>query len=337
MASKDKTVTRRVVLNTAEKDAVARVSRRAQDAVRAAQARRAEEIERLHAEPGASREGTVGALNPTESSLVEPITKREDTLAEYLMKEGWQLAPSKTRLSAPTRLNASDGLLPIAHRVTPWGSELFVEIPLKAGSARGLSHDAKQGFERGYIVRPSVAPTCWGILALVDGARNAAGRVDEYVHVMPEPRGTDSPSDVDLESVEFNDKYQVECSSDRYAYQVLTPNVMALLIDTYQYPDYLLSKEPVSQANFYMHYGVILDSVSEYWRYPLPERFKYGYRFEYHVEPGLILVSRCAKSEHSFGLVTNPNWTRMDEFILLEAQFQRLFATLPITLRGGQG
>jgi hypothetical protein len=86
----------------------------------------------------------------------------------------------------------------------------------------------------------------------------------------------------------------------------LSPSAWALLIDTYDYPDDL-SDQPV---------------------------LSHHPRFEYHVDPGSVFVFRYHETPDSIHEIDSIRWTPKEEFIFLEGQFDRFFATLPRHLRG---
>jgi hypothetical protein len=267
------------------------------------------------------------------SSAVDKLGEPE-TLSHYLVREGWELSPGQSRLPTPAHLYGKDTLLLIARRAASWGSELFVGIPAEPDPGRGDDKgdkDAEKNVAGSSQVHSPQSSMSWGILALVDGVQTAPGGPGEYVHVMPEPTGRDSSGDFDLESQDFNDKYRVTGSSGRNVYKVLTPNVMALLIDTYDYPEDAFTEELARPDEFYL--------VTGNQGYPLPtwrgieigSYVNYSHRFEYHVEPGSVLVFR----NHEDDRPNNPIWTPRDEFIFLEAQFSRFFEALPVGIRGG--
>jgi hypothetical protein len=236
-----------------------------------------------------------------------PASTLPQSLSETLVQEGWTLPADETRIPSPVRLATEQQLLLLAHRDTPWGRQLFVEIAPKWDRANNLLPELDYRFPD--QARPSAFGAFRGILALIDEARYAGQNTRKFVHAKPEPRGKDSSDDVDFESAEFNAKYRVDCSSARYAYQVMAPSTLALLIDTFDHPDDLLDQ-------------------------PLPAR---PARFEYHVEPGSVLVFRHHDDSDDFEYPTStPFWTPRDEFIFLEAQFDRFFATLPGGLTGGR-
>jgi hypothetical protein len=260
------------------------------------------------------------------------VQENTETLSAYLVREGWELAPSQTRLPAPPHLYGRDELLPIAHRARPWGSELFVEIQRQPDVAYAYYEDSEESYTGWRRMNSPETSTCWGIFTVIDGTRSGTWDTDEYVDVIPEPKGKDDSDDLDLESQEFNEKWRVACSSGRYAYRVLAPNVMDLLIDTYNYPDELFNEEVASPTDFLLVTGSAAYPLSTYRGELIGSFAEYSHRFEYHIEPSSVLVSR----HHQGGRPHNPIWTQRDEFIFLEAQFNRFFATLPGGLTGGR-
>jgi hypothetical protein len=233
------------------------------------------------------------------SRELEQADQREDQLREFLVKQGWRLSPAGDRVPSPTHLIGGSDLLQLASRSTTWGRKVFVEF------TRSWSFDDIFG------VTQERCETFRGILALFHLTKGPDsdtqfGR-DDYVHVQAEPFGTDADDDLDYWSLEFDDKYRVDCSSVPLAYKVLPRTALTTLVDTYDYPDDLIDS------------GNMLDAdVAS--RHP---------RFEYHIELGAVLVFRYHQPD-------NPIWSPTDDFVFLEAQFQRFLALLPLeVLRKG--
>jgi hypothetical protein len=255
------------------------------------------------------------------SSKKPPKIPTHAQLLKYLVRQGWQLPPTETRLPSPPHLRADYGLLPLAYRSTEWGSVCYVEFTRSwdFGQQTDEAHLPTETFrgilgtiDPAKVAPPTVNPTSDRMTldpasasqtsvvpAIVNPIEFTEFDLGGYIHLQPEPYGTDMADDLDFESPQFNDSYRVDSSSDAYAREILSPAAIALLLETFDYPDDLLDAS-------------------------LPAQHP---RFEYHIESGSIVVFRYHQPD-------NPIWTITDDFVFTEAQFRRFFKTLPGIIRG---